>query len=62
MTCGKNGSWIVNLPTLDDCHKMSAVEVSEDEVECAFLDLDVNKGLSVDGNAPAILKRLSKLI
>jgi hypothetical protein len=45
-----------HLPTLDDGHKMSTVYVSEDEVECAFLDLDVNKGLSLDGIAPVILK------
>jgi hypothetical protein len=33
-----------DLPTPDDSHKMSAIEISEDGVECAFLGLDVNKG------------------
>jgi hypothetical protein len=28
------------LPTPDDGHKMPAIEVSEDEVECAFLGPD----------------------
>jgi hypothetical protein len=44
-------------PTPDDGHKMSAIEVSEDEVEFAFLGLDVNKG--PNGITPAILKRLT---
>jgi hypothetical protein len=56
--------WISDgdLPTPGDGHKMSAIEVSEDEVECAFLDLDVNKGPSPDGNTPAILKRLASVV
>jgi hypothetical protein len=56
--------WIPDsdLPTFDDGHKMSAVEVSEDEVECAFMGLDVNKGSSPNGIAPAILKRLASVV
>jgi hypothetical protein len=38
-----------DLPTPDDSHKMSTVEIFEDEVECAFLSLDVNKKPSSDG-------------
>jgi hypothetical protein len=43
--------WIPDsdLPTLGDGHKMSAIKVSKDEVKCAFLGLDVNKGPSPDG-------------
>jgi hypothetical protein len=43
-----------SLPTPDDSHKMCAIDDSEDEFECSFLDLDVNKG-----HGPAILKRLA---
>jgi hypothetical protein len=32
------------LPTPDDGHKMSAIEVSEDEVECASLGLGTRPG------------------
>jgi hypothetical protein len=45
-----------------DGHNMSAIEVSEDAVECAFLGLDVNKGLGPDGIAPAILKLLASVV
>jgi hypothetical protein len=38
---------------------MSAIEVSEDEIEYAFLGLDVNKGPSPDGITPALLERLA---
>jgi hypothetical protein len=41
---------------------MSAFEVSEDEVECAFLGLDVNKGPGPDGITPVILKRLASVV
>jgi hypothetical protein len=41
---------------------MSAIEVSENEVECAFLGLDVNKGPGPDGITPAILKRLASVV
>jgi hypothetical protein len=41
---------------------MSAIEVSGDEVECAFLDLDVNKGPGPDEITPAILKRLTLIV
>jgi hypothetical protein len=51
-----------NLPTPGDGHKMSAIEVSEDEVECVFLGLDVNKGPCPDGITPAILKRLASVV
>jgi hypothetical protein len=56
--------WIPDgdLPTPGDDHKMSAIEVSEDEVECAFLGLDVNKGPGPDGITPAILKRLASVV
>jgi hypothetical protein len=56
--------WISDgdLPTPGVGHKMSAIEVSEDEVECAFLDLDVNKGPSPDGITPAILTRLASVV
>jgi hypothetical protein len=40
----------------------TAILVSEDEVECAFLGLDVNKGPGPDGIAPAILKRLVSVV
>jgi hypothetical protein len=45
-----------------DGHKMPSIEVSEDEVECAFLSLDVNKGPGPDGITPAILKRLASVV
>jgi hypothetical protein len=35
---------------------MSTIEIAEDEVECAFLGLDVNKGPGPDGITRAILK------
>jgi hypothetical protein len=56
--------WIPDgdLPTPGDGHKMSAIEVSEDEVECAFLGLDVNKGPGPDGITPAILKLLASVV
>jgi hypothetical protein len=40
------GDWIPDskLPTPDDSHKMSTVEISEYEVECAFLGKGVNEG------------------
>jgi hypothetical protein len=41
---------------------MSAIEVSEDEVECAFQGLDVNKGPGPHGITPAILKRLDSVV
>jgi hypothetical protein len=44
--------------TTDNGHKMSAI----DEVECAFLGLDVNKGPGPDGITPAILKRLASVV
>jgi hypothetical protein len=39
-----------------------ANEISEDEVECTFLGLDVNKGPEPDGITPAILKRLATIV
>jgi hypothetical protein len=51
-----------DLPTFGDGHKMSAIEVFEDEVECAFLGLDVNKKPSPDGITPAFLKRLASVV
>jgi hypothetical protein len=41
---------------------MSAIEVSEDEVECVFLGLDDNQGPSPDGITPSILKRLASVV
>jgi hypothetical protein len=38
---------------------MSTIKISEDEVECVFLGLYVNKGPGPDGIPPAILKRLA---
>jgi hypothetical protein len=38
-----------DLPTPDDSHKISTIEISE-----AFLGLDVNKGPGPDGITPAI--------
>jgi hypothetical protein len=56
--------WIPNgdLPTPDDGHRMSAIGVSEDEVECTFLGLDVSKRPSLDGITPAILKQLVSVV
>jgi hypothetical protein len=56
--------WIPDsdLPTFYDGHKMSAMEVSEHQVECAFLGLDVNRGPGPNGIAPAILKRLASVV
>jgi hypothetical protein len=51
-----------DLPTPGDGHKMSAIEVSEDEDEYAFRGLDVNKGPGPDGVTPAILKRLASVV
>jgi hypothetical protein len=52
----------VDLPTSGDGHKISAIEVSKDEVECAFLGLHVKKGSGPDGITPAILKRLASVV
>jgi hypothetical protein len=46
-------------PTPGAGHKMSAIEVSKDEVDCAFLGLNVNKGPGSGRITPAILKRLA---
>jgi hypothetical protein len=56
--------WIPDsdLPTPDDGNKMSAIEISEDEVECAFLGLDVNKGPGPNGITPGILNRLASVV
>jgi hypothetical protein len=56
--------WIPDgdLPTPGEGHKMSAIEVSEDEVECVFLGLDDNQGPSPDGITPSILKRLASVV
>jgi hypothetical protein len=47
-----------DLPAPGDGHKMSAIEVSGGEVECAFLGLDVGS----DGITPAILIRLTLVV
>jgi hypothetical protein len=39
-----------------------SIEVSEDEVECDLLSLDVNKEPSPDGITSAILKRLASVV
>jgi hypothetical protein len=56
--------WILDrdLPTPGDGHKMSAIEVSKDDVECAFLGLDINKGPGPDEIAPVILRRLAWVV
>jgi hypothetical protein len=56
--------WIldIDLPTPGDGHKLSAIEVSENEIECAILSLDVNKGPGPDGISPAILKQLASVV
>jgi hypothetical protein len=41
---------------------MSAIEISEDEVECAFLGLDVNKGPCPEGITPAIALRIVNFV
>jgi hypothetical protein len=53
--------WIPDgdLPTPDDGHRMSAIEVFEHEV--AFLGLDVSKGPGPDGITPTLLKRLASV-
>jgi hypothetical protein len=58
------GSRIVTCQLLvTDGHKMSVIEVSsEDEVECAFLGLHVNKRPGPDGITAAILKRLASVV
>jgi hypothetical protein len=45
------------LPTPDNSHKMSSIEISEDEVKRTFLGLDVKKEPGSDGITSAILKR-----
>jgi hypothetical protein len=56
--------WILDgdLLTPGDGHKMSAIEVSEDEIEFTFLGLDVNKGPGPEGIAPVLLKWLASVV
>jgi hypothetical protein len=56
--------WISDsdLPTPDDKHKFYTIEINVNEVECAFLGLDVNKGPGPDGITPANLKWLASFI